>query len=346
MRPLYIQKFADKYGWETVAEIGVGAIFIGVESKFAGDHGYEKRKMADARVVFAKLHEMGVRTIGAWMCGWDFHDHFNIYEDLNYFVACYPTFQQLTRVSPLPGTPFYDEMAQEGRINNVPWEDVHFLSGALQNKSLEAHETLNLIEYGYELLYRTWGPSLLRRFDVMLNGYEFCLNSPNEMLRQYKSLFFKRQCALQWTAVYAMDRFAPNGIVRRRVRKCDERYRRLIGQPTPVMQFVAKTEEILAKSFKQKQTLNPFNRHIIEQPFKRYLYDRDESTAHLDIPYRTQYPHRQSLKEWTAINRFKWQAFIMSQLTNCVRLAYSRRTDPIIDDYIIKAIAQRSFIGF
>jgi len=38
---------------------------------------------------------------------------------------------------------------------------------------METHETLNLVEYGYDLLFRTWGPSLLRRLDVQLNGYEY-----------------------------------------------------------------------------------------------------------------------------------------------------------------------------
>ena len=42
-----IWNFADKYGWDAIAEIGIGAIFIGVESKFAGEHGYHKVKEAD-----------------------------------------------------------------------------------------------------------------------------------------------------------------------------------------------------------------------------------------------------------------------------------------------------------
>jgi hypothetical protein len=172
------------------------------------------------------------------------------------------------------------------------------------------------------------------------------MNSGNDLMRKHKSLLFKRQSALHWTAVYAMDRFAPNGIVRRRVRKCDERYRQLIGQPTPMMKFVASTVEYLAKLFKKKQTLNPFNRNISGEPFKRYLYDKNESTARNDIPYRIEYPHRKSLLEWTSIKKFECQATIMAQLANCVRLAFPRRSDPLIDDYIIKAIANRSVLAF
>ena len=48
-----------------MAEIGIGAIFIGVESKFAGEHGYSKREEYDAKEVFNRLHAMGIRTLGA-----------------------------------------------------------------------------------------------------------------------------------------------------------------------------------------------------------------------------------------------------------------------------------------
>ena len=96
----HIGKFAKQYGWDAIAEIGLGALFIGVESKFAGEHGYDKRDEYDAREIFQRLHSMGIRTVGAWMCGWDFHNHGNIHEDLNFFVSLQPTYQQLTRVSP------------------------------------------------------------------------------------------------------------------------------------------------------------------------------------------------------------------------------------------------------
>jgi hypothetical protein len=36
----------------------------------------------------------------------------------------------------------------------------------------------------------------------------------------------------------------------------------------------------------------------------------------------------------------------MAQLANCVRLAYPRRSDPLIDDYIIKTIANRTLLAF
>ncbi|MBA7700775.1 hypothetical protein ES703_109499 [subsurface metagenome] len=142
---------------------------------------------------------------------------------------------------------------------DVPWEDVHFWSGSQKNIALEPHETLNLTEYGYELLYRTWGPSMLRKLDVLLRGYEHCLDSDNPLMRDYKSNFFKHQAAMLWNLVYAMDRFAPNGVVRRRVQKMDEKYRQLIGEPTPLMEFLGNIVDKFATRFQAKNMFDPFH---------------------------------------------------------------------------------------
>ncbi|MFO7797856.1 MAG: B12-binding domain-containing radical SAM protein [Promethearchaeati archaeon] len=341
-----IWKFADKYGWDAVAEIGIGAIFIGVESKFGGEHGYDKISEIDARELFHKLHSMGIRTLGAWICGWDWHDHSNMYEDLNYFVACYPTFVQLTRLSPFPGTVLYDKLKEEGRVKNVPWEDVHFWSGAQENISLETHETLNLTEYGYDLLYRTWGPSVLRKLDVTLNGYEYCLQSDNPIMQEHKSKFFKQQAAVLWNLIPAMDRFAPNGVVRRRVRKMDEKYRDLIGEPTAVMEFLGKVVDKLAKDFKKKDFLDPFNRHPKEEPFKRYKYEKDDKLRDGAIPYTTEFPGHTPLKTTLSMG---WNSFKFRMLGNYCKFLKGlkkKKSDTEIDGYLIESVKKRNFIAF
>ena len=332
-----IYKFAKNYGWDTIAEIGIGAIFIGVESKFAGEHGYSKRQEIDARKLFDKLHSMGIRTLGAWICGWDFHDHSNMYEDLNYFVACYPTFQQLTRLSPFPGTQLYEKMVEENRVRDVPWEDVHFWSGSQENINLETHETLNLTEYGYDLLYKTWGPSVLRKMDVTLNGYEFCLNSDNEIMKDHKSIFFKRQASILWHLIPAMDRFAPNGVVRRRVRKTDDKYRKLIGEPTPVMEYLADVVDKLAIKFKKDRKFDPFNRYPKEEPFKIYLYEKDGKIHQKATPYKTIEPMKRPFAMKTNSLRFKLLAQILKT---------KKKADRDLDNYIIKSVKARNFIAF
>lgn len=337
-----IAAFAEKYGWEAILEAGVGCIFIGVESKFAGEHGYDKRDGADAKVVFQKLHAMGIRTIGAWMCGWDFHDHSNIHEDLNYFISLRPTYQQLSRVSPFPGTPLWDRLRLEGRVQDVPWEDVHFWSGAQQNLHLENHETLNLINDGYELMYRTWGPSIMRRLDVQLDGYAHCRASDNPILRRHKALFFKKQAAFFRLLLPACDRYAPNGAVRRRLRKIDEKYKATIGEPTPVMNALAAALDKLVIGEHLREFISPRNREVKEEPFKRYVYDkRGDNGA---IPYRTEHPHRDLRHEVTKAAALPmWKALYVA--CEAIRRARPAGGDPEVDDYILQKVSRAHF-GF
>ncbi len=329
----YIGQFANRYGWDAIAETGIGAIFIGVESKFAGEHGYEKRDEYDAREVFRRLHSMGIRTIGAWMCGWDFHHHGNIHEDLNYFVSLYPTYQQLTRVSPFPGTPLWERLREEGRVDQVPWEDVHFWSGAQKNVALEPHETLNLVEHGYDLMYNTWGPSILRRLDVQLDGYAWCLKSANAVLRRHRARFFKRQCAMLWTSLYGIDRYAPNGVVRRRVRKMDEKYRQLIGEPTPTMKALGRGTEAMMTALKAKEAFDPLNRHPKEEPFKRYVYHKNGRTNG-SVPYVT-YADEPTWATRLAMRQEEIARGVLARSVKAIRYARAQKADPEIDDFVL-----------
>jgi len=314
-----------------------------VESKFAGDHGYDKRDEIDARMVFENLHRLGIRTIGAWMCGWDFHHHGNIMEDLNYFVSLYPTYQQLTRVSPFPGTPLWERLREQGRVSDVPWEDVHFWSSAQNNVALEKHETLNLTEYGYDLLYQTWGPSTLRRLDVQLNGYAYCTRSENPILRRHKTKFFKNQCAMLWTNLQAMDRLAPNGVVRRRVRKIDEKYRALIGEPTPIQKMLAGLVERSAVRFKLQNDLDPMNRYPKEEPFKKYVYEKN-GRSEAATPYRIE-RQQPSLKVRAEMKQAELVHEAMHAGMKALRFTRWTRSDPDIDDYLMELVGSHRF-GF
>lgn len=337
-----IAAFARKHGWQAILEAGVGCVFIGVESKFAGEHGYDKRDDVDAKDVFDRLHAMGIRTVGAWMCGWDFHHHGNMYEDLNYFVSLRPTYQQLTRVSPFPGTPLWDRLRQEGRVQDVPWEDVHFWSGAQKNVNLENHETLNLIDEGYRLLYRTWGPSLMRRLDVQLEGYAYCRASDNPVLRRHKAKFFKQQAALFRLLVPACDRYAPNGAVRRRIRKLDEKYRAYVGEPTPIMESLAALVDKLVVYERVRELISPRNRTVKEEPFKRYVYDRRSNDR--AIPYRVERPRRDRGYELgQTASRTLWHSLHLG--CEGLRRVRPKGGDPEIDDYLLTKM-ERAHFGF
>jgi haloalkane dehalogenase len=305
-----IQKFAEKHGWEELALTGVGALFIGVESKFAAEHGYDKRADGASKEVFRNLHNIGIRTVGAWMCGWDFHDRNNIHEDLEWFVSLNPTFYQLTRVAPFPGTPFWKKAKEEGRLLDVPWEDVHFWSSAHRPNNFESHELLEFVEKGYTKLYETWGSSITNKLVVHLNGYRFCMNAESEVLREYKSQFHKKIAASLYPFVAACEQFAPNGRVQRRMSKLHEFYRDLLGEPTKSQQLLARYILRRAAKGKKEQTKASISRSQHQEVCKIYRYDKDPQTERESpFPYEVIYPEKgasfYSYKLGQALNRYK-----------------------------------------
>lgn len=339
----FIDWFVEHNGWDAILEIGIGVMFIGVESKFSQLLGLTKMRKADARTVFRELHRRGIRTVASWIVGWDFHDHTNVYEDLNYLVSLYPTYQQLTRLSPFPGTPLWDQLESEGRLKEVPWEDMHFWSGTEKHLGLEDHETLNIVEHGYELLHRTWGPSMMRRLDVQLNGYAYCLQSQNPVLRKHKSQFFRKQCGMAWTLLPAMERYAPNGIVRRRARQIDRKYRATIGEPSAVMQALADSILRLSGREYRKRILDPaYNRPKVE-PFKRYVYDG--SSTDPDIPYRTEWPGAVPWEIRRERVREHLRYAVLDRALRVRRAMAPDRRDPVVDDYLMRMVRDRAF-GF
>jgi hypothetical protein len=339
----FIGAFAERYGWDAIAEIGIGVMFVGVESKFGDLLRYKKRSQVDPKWVFSNLHQRGIRTVGSWICGWDFHTHANIMEDLNYFVALSPTYQQLTRLSPFPGTPLWDRVKKEGRLKKVTWEDMHFWSETQNNLALEDHETLNLVEYGYDLLYQTWGPSILRRLDVQLDGYSFSQQSANPVIRRHRSLLFRRQCGMIWTFLSAMQRYAPNGMVRRRAKMIDKKYRAVIGEPSPVMELLSQVVLKMASKEFARKILDPTFYPAREEPFKRYIYGKNGGSENA-FSYRVERPTKPPRSVRREMAKESMRYFVLEKAMKARRMS-SRRSDPIVDDYLIGLVSARA-LGF
>jgi hypothetical protein len=178
---------------------------------------------------------------------------------------------------------------------------------------------------------------MLRRLDVQLSGLEYCRRSERRVMRREKARFHRRQCAMLWTNLYAMDRFAPNGVVRRRVRKIDERYRRAIGEPTPVMKALARGLETMATVFKIKEPLDPLNRHPKEEPFRRFHYDKN-GRSQSAVPYTTS-ANPPDLGPRMAIARGDFNKALLATAMKLMRGGLRLDSDREIDDFLIDLVS-------
>ena len=272
---------------DDLAHCNVGHIFIGLESKFAQDEGYGKR-VGDAKEIFHELYARGIGTTIGWMAGFDFHTRETMEEDFQYFLACEPPTAQLTRVTPYPGTPLFNRLKEEGRIKPFKWEDVSFYGGGMIHKHLYEHEILEFIRKGDERLNETWGPSILRMLKVHLNGYERFKDYDDEHFQQIAA-GHRDQAYQGYVMISAMERFAPNGRVRKMVKELEQRWKQHFGEPSTVLKVQSKYTEIKAGLATVREIVDPTNRHIRIPPAKRYHYFGKDIKDDGSLPYRKEY---------------------------------------------------------
>lgn len=272
---------------------GVGSIWIGVESEFSK---LKKRQGRDVKEVFDDLHSHGITTIGSWIGGWDFHDKENIQEDLAYFVSLEPTQTQLFPLYPPPGTSLYERLVSEGRIPDLSLARRYFgeTSGTNQfgmpdwKKNFTEAEITEIVESGHRRIYSRAGPSVMRSLRVHLNGYEFCMSSSHEVLREQRSQLHKAHCQDGYQLIRVCEFFAPNEHVKEKIRGIRADYHRLLGEPTARQQLMSQFALLKGSLYKVQSVVGL--QQPPEPPHRRYCYDREPREPDA-APYRVTYPN-------------------------------------------------------
>lgn len=147
-----------------------------------------------------------------------------------------------------------------------------------------------------------------------------------------------------WSLMAAMERFAPNGIVRRKVQQIDKKYREIIGEPTPIMKSLSKIVVKLATQEYKGQLNNPSHYRPKTEPFKRYIYNKSDS-VNSDIPYQTEWPTNRTFKVWKDMSFENIRYIMLEQMMRVKRAAQPKKSDPIIDNYLLGMIDRHAF-GF
>jgi len=272
---------------DELAHNNVANMFVGLESKFAPDEGYGKR-VGDAKEIFHQLYARGLATMIGWMAGFDFHTRETLEEDFQYLLACEPTAAQLTRVTPYPGTPLFNRLKEEGRVKPFKWEDVSFYGGGMIHKNLYEHEIMEFIRTGDERLLHTWGPTILRFLKLHMNGYERYKEYDDKHFRQIAE-YHRRRAYEAYAMIPALDRFAPNGRVRKMVKELEQRWKHHFGEPSTFMKVQSRYTEIKATLATLKEIVDPTNRHIRIPPAKRYHFFGKDIKDDGSLPYKKEY---------------------------------------------------------
>src|ERR1700757_2207556 len=102
-----------KYTMQELVELGVSWVWMGLESRQAG---YSKLQGTDTQQLTRELRDHGIRVQGSTIIGLEHHTPENIFAEIEHAVAHETDFHQFMLYTPVPGTPLYKEMAEQGRM--------------------------------------------------------------------------------------------------------------------------------------------------------------------------------------------------------------------------------------
>ena len=268
---------------EELALCGIGAIWVGVESKFdeviTSEHGISKRSGRDVAKIFRDFQRYGITTVASTILGWDFHDRENIVEDIDYFVSLKPVLYQISPLKPCPGTVLYGRLKEQGRIYNgeLKWE-----MGSLWDDdahkyiNFEKNEIRKYFDLAHVKLFETNGPAALNIADLMVQGFRTMLHSPNPHLQNRADKCYYFSNVLGSFLFYTIRKLAPSDAVVKRVDEIEGRYIKYIGEYSLFDKLVSRIVYLLFLYQKRKRERPNFAIKS-EQPCRISYYAGDKT---------------------------------------------------------------------
>lgn len=208
---------------EELAEMGVYAIWIGRESKFAP---YSKNNGLELKSLISNLRSVGIKTVLSSILLLDYHDRKTIWEDIEDHLACKPAISQFAFYSPCPGTPLYDRLKEEGRLlTNIPFEEWHaFKQPVFVHPHFSLLEAEKIQEKAYLEEFHRLGPSIVRIIDTELEAYQHLKNSRRPFLRD-RAEFLARNFSAYQAVLKASELLVPGPEMKKYVQEVQARLR-------------------------------------------------------------------------------------------------------------------------
>jgi len=193
-----------KYTMEELVSLGVSWIWMGLESPHSA---YAKLENADTIRLTHELHRHGIKLLGSTIVGLEHHTPQNIGEEIEHAVAHGTDFHQFMLYTPVPGTPLYSEMSQQGRLLDVNLADIHGQDKFnFQHAAISREESKKFLDWAFWRDFELNGPSLFRICRTTLEGWKRYKDHPDQRIRER----FAREVSALKTAysgmLWAMER--------------------------------------------------------------------------------------------------------------------------------------------
>jgi radical SAM superfamily enzyme YgiQ (UPF0313 family) len=171
-----------KYTYEQLVELGISSIWMGLESPHSN---YSKLDGADTVRMSRELRKHGITLLGSTIIGLEHHTPQNIKEEIEHAVAHETDLHQFMLYTPVPGTPLYREMSEQGKLLDVDLADIHGQFGFnFEHAAISREESKKLLDWAFWRDYQRNGPSLFRICRTTFEGWKRYKNYPDLRVRE------------------------------------------------------------------------------------------------------------------------------------------------------------------
>ncbi len=194
-----------KYTVEELVELGVSWIWMGLESPRST---YAKLEDADTMALARELHGHGIKVLGSTIVGLEHHTPENITAEIEHAVAHETDFHQFMLYTPVPGTPLYQEMVEQGRL--LPGVDLADIHGQYQfnfeHAAISREDSKKFLDWAFRRDFERNGPSLFRICRTTLEGWKRYKNHPDARIRKRFEWEVRSIRGAYNAALWAMER--------------------------------------------------------------------------------------------------------------------------------------------
>jgi len=182
---LYVFSSANaikQYSIRELVELGVSWIWMGLESPRSN---YAKLKGQDTLSLAAELRQHGIKLLGSTIVGLEHHTPQNIQQEIEHAVAHNTDFHQFMLYTPVPGTPLFHQMTEEGRmLEGVDLADIHGQHAFnFKHAAISREESKHWLDWAFRRDFELNGPSIYRICKTTMEGWLRYKNDPDPRVR-------------------------------------------------------------------------------------------------------------------------------------------------------------------
>ncbi len=224
-----------KYTMTELVELGVSWLWMGLESPRSN---YAKLQGADTRQLASELRQHGIRIQGSTIIGLEHHTPENMPAEIDHAVDHQTDFHQFMLYTPVPGTPLYKAMSEEGRMLDVDLADIHGqFKFNFRHAAISRDDSKRFLDWAFRRDFERNGPSLYRMCQTIYQGWQRYRDYPDPRVRERFAREMKKLSTAYNAALWVMEREFRR--VNRSVSAQIGRLRREIERQFPVKARVA-----------------------------------------------------------------------------------------------------------